>query len=464
MRCDFWGFGDGFVRCLGGGRGCKVGALFNRGGRLEIKDPIHGPMEVDASEVHILDSAVCQRLRQIKQLGFAEYSFPGAVHNRYIHSLGVMHLTGVAFDNIFKKFQFSSPDVRQRLRHAVRLGALLHDIGHGPLSHTTEEVMPQLRELNVKAYEHKKVSETLDRKANHEDYTIKFLTDSSLTLLLRASFPDVDPLHVACLIDKSLNCPDDFFVDRGLNLRPILSQLVSSELDCDRMDYLERDAYFCGTNYGKVELNWLLGNLTWHEVAGKVHLALDRRAIYTFDDFLISRHHMYLMVYFHHKSIVYEEMLMRYLSSPDCTYRLPADIEEYTRCTDYSLYEHLAQVTNPWAKRIAERRPYRMLFELHSVAASERPTKMNQCLEEAGIHVIWASSHTRLSKYHTMSPDETARAIYVVDHSDPMQKPVPIERVTGIFQKYEETRHIDRLYVAPDRYEDARRLITERKL
>lgn len=431
---------------------------------MEIKDPIHGPMEVNSSETNILDSAVCQRLRQIKQLGFAEYSFPGAVHNRYIHSLGVMHLAGIAFEVIFKGFQFSSTGARARLKQATRLAALLHDIGHGPLSHTTEEVMPQLRELGVQAYDQKRVRENLDRRANHEDYTIKFLTDSALSKLLRINFPELEPMHVACLVDKTLKSEDDFFVDRGLNFRPILSQLVSSELDCDRMDYLMRDAYFCGTNYGKVELNWLLGNLTWHEVAGDVHLALDRRALYTFDDFLISRHHMYLMVYFHHKSIVYEEMLMRYLSSPDCTYRLPAEIEEYTRCTDYSLYEHLASVDNKWAKRIAERRPYRMLFELHAVAASDRPRIMHQSLEAEGFGVIWASSQTRLSKYHTMNPDEYARAIYVVDVSDPMQKPVPIEQMTGIFQKYEETRHIDRLYVAPDRYEEARRLITERKL
>lgn len=431
---------------------------------MEIKDPIHGPMEVNSSETNVLDSAVCQRLRQIKQLGFAEYSFPGAVHNRYIHSLGVMHLAGQAFESIFKNFQFSSVSVRSRLKQATRLAALLHDIGHGPLSHTTEEVMPMLRELDVKAYAHKLTPENPNRRANHEDYTIKFLTDSALTKVLRLNFPDLEPMHVACLIDKSLKSPDDFFTDKGLNFRPILSQIVSSELDCDRMDYLERNAYFCGTNYGKVELNWLLGNLTWHDLDGNVHLALDRRAIYTFDDFLISRHHMYLMVYFHHKSIVYEEMLMRYLASKDCTYRLPARIEEYTRCTDYSLYEHLASVENKWAKRIAERRPYRMLFEIHAVSASERPQKMAHSLEAEGIDVIWASSQTRLSKYHTMNPDEYARAIYVVDRSDPMQKPMVIDQVTGIFQKYEETRHIDRLYVAPDRYDEARRFITERKL
>ena len=426
---------------------------------MEIRDPIHGSVEVVSGEISVLDSAPFQRLRQIKQLGFAEFSFPGAVHNRYIHSLGVMHLAGIAFDNIFRNFDFSSNDVKARLRQAVRLGALLHDIGHGPLSHTTEEVMPNVSALNIKAY-----GKIEDRKATHEDYTIKFLTDSSLSKLLQTNFPDIEPIHIACLIDKNLKSPDDFFVDKGLDFRTILSQMVSSELDVDRMDYLERDAYFCGTNYGKVELSWLLGNLTYHIVDNRLHLALDQRAVYTFDDFLISRHHMYLMVYFHHKSIIYEEMLTRYLTSKECTYALPADIEQYIRCTDYQLYEHLSGVSNPWAKRISERRPYRMLFETHAVSASKRPKIMNDELTKAGIDVIWAGSQTRLSKYHQMSAEDKARVIYVVDRNDPMQKPMPIEQVTGIFQKYEETRHIDRLYVAPDQYAEARIFIIDTRL
>ena len=116
---------------------------------MEIKDPIHGTIEVNAAEVAVLDSREFQRLRAIKQLGFAEYSFPGATHNRYLHSLGVMHLAGRAFDSIFRHYDFSSPSVKVRLRQAVRLGALLHDIGHGPLSHTTEEVMPSVESLKI---------------------------------------------------------------------------------------------------------------------------------------------------------------------------------------------------------------------------------------------------------------------------------------------------------------------------
>jgi HD superfamily phosphohydrolase len=434
---------------------------------MEIKDPIHGAIDVSSAEVAVLDSPEFQRLRAIKQLGFAEYSFPGATHNRYIHSVGVMHLAGRAFDSVFKAFEFSSPAARQRLRNAVRLGALLHDIGHGPLSHTTEEVMPNVDDLKIAVYKTRKpasgVAANENRKATHEDYTIKFLTDSPLSKTIADHFPDLTPLHVACLVDRSLAVPDDFFIDHALDLRPVLSQIISSEMDVDRMDYLERDAYFCGTNYGRVELGWLIGNLTCHEVDGKVYLALNRRALYTFDDFLISRHHMYLMIYFHHKSIIFEEMLHRYLTSPDCTYHLPASIEKYVKSNDYALYEHLSSVSNPWAQRIAQRNAYRMLFELHATEETPRPLKMKHALEAEGIPTIFASSRARLSKYHATQA-EKAYTIYVVDQYDQMEKPVPIEQCTRIFQRYEETRRIERLYVPPENFQQARKIIGDQRI
>ncbi len=438
---------------------------------MEIRDPIHGSLEVSDAEVNVLESRAYQRLRAIKQLGFSEFSFPGATHNRFLHSLGVCHLAGLAFDAIFRAFPFRSHAEYGRFRQTVRLAALLHDIGHGPLSHTTEEVMPKLQDLKIAAYQNRRkdlkfkvAKDNLQRQADHEDYTIKFITDSSLTSVLKENFPDIDPLHIACLIDKTLAPPDDFFKCNDLDLRTILSQIVSSEMDVDRMDYLERDAYFCGTNYGKVELGWLLANLTYHEVEGCLHLALNRRALYTFDDFLLARHHMHLMVYFHHKAIIYEEMLNRYLSSPDCSFHLPADIEKYIGCTDYALYQHLASVNNEWAKRITDRRTFKMLFEIHSDEQTSRPETMKTALEKEGIEVILSSSMARLSKYHTISPEERSFSIYVVDQYDRLAKPHPIEEMTKIFENYENIRRIDRLYVAPEKYDAAERILIERKL
>lgn len=426
---------------------------------MEIRDPIHGSIQLNDGEEAIIESVEFQRLREIKQLGFSEFSFPGATHNRFLHSIGVSHLAGQIFDSIFRAYPFSKISVKNRLRQTVKLAALLHDIGHGPLSHTTELVMPKLGKLNIKIYNDQKVDQS--RLANHEDYTIKFVTDSTVSKLIQKQFIDISPEYVACLIDKNLKCDESYFTDGMINFRPILSQIVSSELDADRMDYLERDSYFCGINYGKIDKDWLLQNLTLHIKNNKAFLALNRRALYAFDDFLISRHHMHLMVYFHHKSIVYEEMLNRYLTSKDCKFVLPADASEYISYTDYKLYEHLDTVGNEWAQRIAQRRPYKVALELHNQEPA-RIDRIQSLFKKHDIDNIYASSNVRLSKYHAGNPDDRAN-IFVVDQYDKWDQPSPVDQATKIFQKYEEARVIDRFYVAPEKYDAAKKIFNEEK-
>jgi uncharacterized protein len=426
---------------------------------MEIRDPIHGSIQLNDGEVAIIESVEFQRLREIKQLGFSEFSFPGATHNRFLHSIGVSHVAGEIFDSIFRAYPFSKVSVKNRLRQTVKLAALLHDIGHGPLSHTTEQVMPKLNELKIKIYEEQKIDQT--RQANHEDYTIKFVTDSTIATLIKSHFIDITPAYVACLIDKNLSCDESYFTDGAINFRPILSQIISSELDADRMDYLERDSYFCGINYGKIDKDWLQQNLTLHVVKQKAYLALNRRALYAFDDFLISRHHMHLMVYFHHKSIIYEEMLNRYLTSKDCKFILPADAKQYISYTDYKLYEHLDTVDSEWAQRIAQRRPYKVALELHNQEA-QRIENIKQLFQKNDIDSIYASSKVRLSKYHSGNPDDRMN-IFVVDQYDRWDVPSPVDQATQIFQKYEGARVIDRFYVAPEKFDFVKKLLNEEK-
>ena len=431
---------------------------------MEIRDPVHGTISLSRGEIAVIDSVEYQRLRAIKQLGFAEFSFPGATHNRYIHSIGVCHLAGKAFDSIFRGQSLLSDADKIRLRDVTRLGALLHDIGHGPLSHTTEEVMPKLVKLNVPIYSEKlrnlPEEKRQNLRANHEDYTVKIITDSGLTNILQREYPDIHPRHIAMLVDHSIPAQDDFFLVEGKDFRPILSQLVSSELDVDRMDYLTRDSYFCGTNYGKVEIEWLITNLSYHiDQQNQVELAIKGRALYTFDDFLLSRHHMYLMVYFHHKPIIFEEMLHRYLVSPDCEYLLPHEIEKYSLCTDYSLFEHIYNNPNRWCQRIAKRNPFKVLIEVHTSNGSDRVKETIQRLENSGIETIYSSSKARLSKYHSMLPEEKKFSIYVIDPMDKGYEPTPVEEKTEIFHRYEGMRVIDRVYVSPEQLEEAKNII-----
>jgi len=422
---------------------------------MEIRDPVHGNIDIDPRIEAVMNHPVYQRLRQIKQLGFGEFSFPGATHNRYMHSLGASYLSSKIFDSIFDHYAFSNDNDRLRLRDTTILAALLHDIGHGPLSHTTEEVMPNLSELAIPAYKDRQ-----ERQANHEDYTIKFITDSDLTKCIESTFTHVPAMEVAKLIDKTINNDSDFFIVDGVNFRPLLSQLISSELDADRMDYLQRDSYFSGTNYGHIDMEWIINNLTYHVIDNSLHLALGRRALYTFDNFLISRHHMYLQVYFHHKSIVYDETLNRYLTHEDCKFALPADIDEYLLYTDYLLYEHLRLSDNYWAQLITKRQPYRVLFELHGIEDNDRVVEMQRAVEAKGIQSILSNSKTRLSKYHATSPEEhKIYQIYVIDEYDKQSPALPLETATQIFKMYEGTRRIERLYVPTEKLAEAKKIL-----
>jgi HD superfamily phosphohydrolase len=438
---------------------------------MEIRDVIHGSIRIDNSELPIIDSRYFQRLRQIKQLGFAENSFPSATHNRYIHSLGAMHTATRAFETIFGSdvgtpghlaLKHEAPRAHERFRAVVRLAALLHDIGHGPLSHTTEFAMPDVRELKVPGMTPSPKAKP--RQATHEDYTLKIILDSGLTpLLTRAgSSLGFGPQHVAALIEPEIEVDDGFFEERigsdTIDFRPLLKQLISSELDADRMDYLRRDSQSAGVSYGHFDFDWLVGSLTSHVSGGKCYLALHHRALYSFEDFLISRYHMFLMVYFHYKSVVFDEMLGQYLSAPGCPYRLPADIEAYCDYNDAHLSAHLAASSDEWARRIADKRPYRMLVELHSgipataMATKEQErllTKIRKELDAKKIHYLIKTSTGELSKYFRKKGDP-----FFVRYDNHYSAPsyIPIEQCTDLFLRYGEKRTLTRLYVSPENY------------
>ena len=193
------------------------------------------------------------------------------------------------------------------------MATLLHDIRHAPLSHTTESVMPMLSELELPE-RHQHDSTEKDRQATHEDYTIKIITDSSFTqsLNLLVDKFGIDPNCIADLVVGQTS-DSKYFEVEGINYFPLLHQLVSSEMDCDRMDYL-RDSYFCGVSYGKYDIDWIIDNLSPCIIENEAYLGLNERAIPTFDDFLLGRFHMFLMVYFHYRAVCLEKLLEKIFS------------------------------------------------------------------------------------------------------------------------------------------------------
>jgi len=431
---------------------------------MEVRDPVHGPIQIFNEEIPILTHPFFQRLRSIKQLGFSEYSFPGATHTRYLHSIGVMHVNTQAFDKIFKPR--SSQKELLRLRETVRLAGLLHDIGHAPLSHSTESVMPQLSELNLSSKFLAPHDQQNDRQATHEDYTLKAIVDSSFT----ESFKQVrdkygvDPNAIASLVSGHVH-DEGYFVLDGVNYYPLMQQLVSSEMDCDRMDYLLRDSYFCGVSYGKYDLDWIIDNLEACEINGKYYLGISDRAIWAFDDFLLGRFHMFLMVYFHYRAVCLEKMLLKYFKDSPNEYRIPADIEEYRLHDDHYLAKILKASENPWAKKIVKNQIPDKIFESINSEQEKSLAEVEKFLNEENIEYIKCSSRGRLSKYYNESKGEEAsganeQTIMKVArkiHGTDKKTYTNINEATDLFMKFSSSHSIIRLHCDLDELSQAQK-------
>jgi hypothetical protein len=145
---------------------------------MRIRDPIHGSITASNEEARVIDSRTFQRLRHVRQLGFGDLAFPGATHTRHAHSLGAMHVASRLFDAITARSSLE-PRARERLRAAVRLAVLCHDIGHMPMSHASESIAPQRVKLRLPAW-----LEPATGQATHEDFTAMLLVDSELTRII----------------------------------------------------------------------------------------------------------------------------------------------------------------------------------------------------------------------------------------------------------------------------------------
>lgn len=425
---------------------------------LEVRDVIHGSIELYPWEMAVIDSDAFQRLRNIKQLGFSEFAYPCAVHNRYVHSIGAAHLAGMAFQAVFKKHFFSRQETYHHFYYLARVCALLHDIGHGPFSHAIEVAMPPVSQLGLPA---EVAGPDKNRQASHEDYTLKIILESSLTSILEKNYArfGITPWHIASVMNLSLKEKDSFFKDTGVSFRKVIHQIISSEVDCDRMDYLQRDSYFSGVSYGKFDANWLLSNLGVYIAGKEAHLSLSERAIYTFEDFLLSRYHMFLMVYLHHKSVCYEEMMKRYIASKDCSFRVPSDIEEYIKCDDSVFYEKLREdkAANEWAERILRRRNYKVAIELHDTQKPDKAPEVMELLKRLkakGIDHLVGDSGSGLSKYakpnlgaNAASVDENTIFVESFDRTTEKTSYKPLEQFTDLFGKYAKKKYIYRIYV-----------------
>jgi HD superfamily phosphohydrolase len=414
---------------------------------MEIRDPVHGSIHIIDEEIPIIRHDFFQRLRNIKQLGFSEYVFPGATHTRFLHSIGVMNVASLAFDRLFKTQLF---DTRfHKLKETFKLACLLHDVGHAPLSHSTESVMPQLSELKIPKEFLSKKDLAQDRQATHEDYTIKSIVDSSFAdafHLVEKKF-GVEKKYIADLITGQMKETNYFTID-GVNYFPLLHQLVSSELDCDRMDYLLRDSYFCGVSYGSYDLDWMLDNLEICIEKNLAYLGINERAVVTFDDFLLSRYHMFIMVYFHYRAVGLEQLLNKYFETAPNEYKIPASIEEYIEHDDHFLMKVLKKSKNKYAEAIIKNQVPQKIFESFNDNQEKQLANIQSYLESEKIEFIRSSSSGRLSKYYVDESSVNKYPIKVVRKvfETPEKIISNINEATDLFTKFSKSHAVNRLH------------------
>jgi len=230
-------------------------------------DPLHGAIVLNGRDpaeallIHLIDTPAFQRLRRIRQLGPASLTFHGAETSRFTHSLGVLEIARRAFDRVAKDYA-----QLQSYRVVVLCAALLHDIGHGPFSHTCEEIFG----------------------CDHEHWTKRILIES-------------EPIR-ECLdrFDPDL-LPQIQQVHRKQHPVPLVWQLVTSQLDCDRIDYLMRDSYFSGASYGRLDLDRILLALRFEPVTQQMVVA--QKGMAAIEHYLLVRHFMYAQVYNHSKNL-----------------------------------------------------------------------------------------------------------------------------------------------------------------
>ncbi|MFL5348134.1 MAG: HD domain-containing protein [Hyalangium sp.] len=419
---------------------------------MRIRDPIHGTIAVSDPEKAIIDSRHYQRLRHVRQLGFGDLAFPGATHTRHAHSLGAMHVASRLFGAVAAGSELPE-DVQTRFCTAVRLAVLCHDLGHMPLSHASERIAPPRASLKLPAW----LDATAEGvQATHEDFTAKILLDSSLTPLIEQHF---GPLGVRAdavvgLITGAKPPTDPGFTYRGVDWSPLLRALVSGELDADRMDYLLRDSFYTGVNYGRYDFEWIISNLNPAVKEGRAYLALSRAAAFAFEDFLLSRYHMFVSVYYHHTSVNFDHMLRRYYEESPGEFEIPSDPEDFLLCDDAALWYTLRRSKNQWAERISTRRGFKLLAQFTERDTGYDLDVLRSALVAAQLEHYVVESQGVLSKYF----DEGAGpSLFIIDVST--GRLTEVARYTPLYQRYSGSVRLTRVYVRPDQIEAARVLM-----
>lgn len=326
-----------------------------------LRDPVHGYIHITSPVIwRLLDTPEFQRLRRIRQLGGVFQVYHTAEHSRFSHSLGVYE--------IVRRMTEEVPDIGGSLSRQEKLvvlcAALLHDVGHGPYSHSFERLS----------------------HCSHEQMTMRLILEDTDIHTVLAEADSSLPAQVAAVIQGT--CPN-----------PLLCDLISSQLDADRMDYLLRDAYETGTSYGTFDLERILRCLR----VKNGRLCIKESGMHSVEDYIMARYHMYWQVYLHPVARAYEVMLQLFFDRySEVRSQLKIDLLEnvfrlseltcFLELDDYRLVTGLQQASvsdDRILADLADRLLNRRLFDWIEEPDPSQEFQIRQRLEQAGLPTLF---------------------------------------------------------------------------
>jgi HD superfamily phosphohydrolase len=400
------------------------------------RDPVHNIIRLRTNTdegrlmMRLIDAPEFQRLRRIKQLGLGLYTYQGAEHSRFTHSLGAFHLMTRVLDRLSERYAIAEDD-----RAAARAAALLHDVGHGSFSHVMEKVLG----------------------FHHESWTVKVVLseDTEIGRLLSSYSPRL-ATDVAAIIE-------------GTFQPAALAQLVSSQLDVDRMDYLLRDSLMTGAKYGIYDLEWIINALAIDEEGDRIYVAA--RGLYAVEEYLQARYYMFRQVYFHRSLRSAEAVLrsifrraLQLLEAGEAVWYAPdTAFEKALRQKSLTLADHLEMddsdvifhvkqwqrsadpILGDLSRRFVGRRLFKAIdLDMPAADRADFLSKARVCVERAGFNPDYYFIEDRASdvpyyNYYTSDGVEPKARIYIEDgYARPRIREISeVSEVVRGLQRYE---------------------------